>query len=210
MKILGVDTTRKNAYVFLMNGKEQYVDILGDNEKQSENLMNHIDKVLQDNKLNLQDFDAFAIVSGPGSFTGIRVGMATIKAFAYAFNKPIICVSIFEILSEEVKNGTILLECTSNSIYYCNIKNSKIESIGVEDTSNIDKFSNKFTIVEEHLFESKSYNLNVLNNYTDLVFNKFLNMAKQKKFANSPEPYYVQLSQAERNLEQKNDTKSCN
>ena len=208
MKILGVDTTRKNAYIFLINGRDRVMDSLGDNEKQSENLMSHIDKVLQDCKLSLQDFDAFAIVSGPGSFTGIRVGMATIKAFAYAYNKPIISTDIFDILRDAVASGTIILECTSNSVYYCNIENNKIKSVGVDEIANIDRFDNKITIVEEQISKNKSYNLNVLNNYTDLVFNKFLDMAKQKTFSSAPEPYYVQVSQAERNLEQKNDKKS--
>jgi len=208
MRILGIDTTRKNAYVFLINNDNLVVDALKEDEKQSENLMEHVDVVLKENNLQLKDFDAFAIVSGPGSFTGIRVGMATIKAFGYACKKPIICVNIFEILSRFIKNGTIISECTANSCYFAEVENSKIKSVGVEDIVNLDKFENKFLINEEHLLQAKAYNFNVLYNYTDLVCNHFLYMAKQKIFTDSPEPYYVQLSQAERNLEQRNDKKS--
>ena len=205
MKILGVDTTRKSAMIFLINDGDNIVKILNENEKQSENLMINIDSVLKENNLELNEIDCFSIVEGPGSFTGIRVGMATIKAFAYALNKPIIAFNIFELISNYIEDGVVILECTSNSVYYCKVKSNKIMEIGVEEKVNLGKFQKLIVLQEEHFLvdEAYKYNVLVINNYVDLVFKQIKVYFNSKNFTDSPEPYYVQLSQAERNLEVK-------
>jgi len=207
MKILGLDTTKKSAMIFLIDGDKNIVNVLNENEKQSENLMIHIDEVLKANNIELKDIDSFAIVTGPGSFTGIRVGMATIKAFSYALGKPVIAFNMFELVSKFNKNGVFISECTSNSVYYSKIENYKIIEVGVEEKSNLNMFENIIVLKEEHFLESEAYKYNVLiiNNYIDLVFEQIKNDFKNKTFSVSPEPYYVQKSQAERNLEKRND-----
>lgn len=207
MKILGLDTTRKSAIIFLLDGDKRIVKELSETEKQSENLMIRIDEVLNKSNINLKEIDCFAIVTGPGSFTGIRVGMATIKAFAYALKKPIISFNVFELIGNFIKEGTVISECTSNSVYYSIIKNNKIIEVGVEEKTNINKFKDIIVLQEEHFLDNEAYKYNVLiiDNYIDLLFKQVLVDYDNKNFANSPEPYYVQKSQAERNLEAKND-----
>ena len=202
MNILAFDTTIKNAIIFLIQGKQSKTITLDSDEKQSEHLMLKIDKFLKDNNVELSEIDAFGVVVGPGSFTGIRVGIATVKAFAYALNKPVVALNRFEIVSSEIGIGQYLCECTSNSCYFANIKNGKIMEVGTIDNSEITDKNNLFVIREEHFFDNQAYNLNVLTNYKDLCCSKFINLATKKKFL-SPEPYYIQVSQAERNLEKK-------
>lgn len=207
MRILGLDTTRKSAIIFVVDNDNNIVKILDEKEKQSENLMINIDNLLNENNIDLKSIDCFAVVEGPGSFTGIRVGMATIKAMAFALSKPIISFNIFELMAGATKKATLISDCTASSVYYCDIDNFKIKEVGVEEKTNIDRFDNKIMLKEEHLSEEEAYKYNVLiiNEYLDLVFNKVKAAFKNNDFSSSPEPYYVQLSQAERNLEKKND-----
>ena len=58
-----------------------------------------IDHMLCDAGLSIRDIDAFGIVAGPGSFTGLRIGMATVKGFAQAMNKPVVPISTLEALA---------------------------------------------------------------------------------------------------------------
>ena len=204
MNILALDTTRKSAIIFLVKDKERKIKSLKENEKQSEHLMTNIDIFLSENNLKLSDIDVFGVVVGPGSFTGIRVGIATIKAFAYALNKPVVALNLFEVVKDEIKDGCFICECTSTSRYFANIKNGDILDVGVIDNANLNNKNNLFVLNEEHFLCDGAYNLNVLTNYTDICFNKIFKMSLDNNFS-TPEPYYIQVSQAERNLEKKND-----
>ena len=200
MNLLVLDTTLKTAIISLKID----VVILDVNERQSEFLMLKIDELLNRNRLKINDIDVFGVVVGPGSFTGIRVGIATVKAFAYALKKPIVSLTLFDIIVDAVKNGTFLAECTSNSCYFADIKKGKIVNTGVIDKCELIKENNYFVIEEEHFSLSEAYNVNVLTNYSQLLTDQFFKMSTNKQFS-MPEPYYIQVSQAERNLEKKND-----
>jgi tRNA threonylcarbamoyladenosine biosynthesis protein TsaB len=54
--------------------------------------MTEIDKVLKQSGLHMSDIDAFAVAIGPGSFTGLRIGLSTIKGFSYSTGRPIVSV----------------------------------------------------------------------------------------------------------------------
>jgi len=65
----------------------------------SAQLVPQISALLTKHALSKSDIDAFAVVSGPGSFTGLRVGLAAIKAFAEILQKPIAAVSLLEVVA---------------------------------------------------------------------------------------------------------------
>ena len=67
----------------------------------SAQLVPQIAALLSKHNLNKADIDAFAVVSGPGSFTGLRVGLAAIKALAEILRKPIAAVSLLEVIAFE-------------------------------------------------------------------------------------------------------------
>jgi len=62
-------------------------------------LLPAVRRLLSDGKLSVADLDAYAVCSGPGSFTGLRVGLTTVKAWAEIFGKPIVAVSRLEALA---------------------------------------------------------------------------------------------------------------
>jgi tRNA threonylcarbamoyladenosine biosynthesis protein TsaB len=103
MNTLTIDTSTIVASVAILNEEKLVGEmIINHQKKHSEKLMIAIDHLLTDGGLSIQDIDVFGIVSGPGSFTGLRIGMATVKGFAQALNKPVIGVSTLESLAMNI------------------------------------------------------------------------------------------------------------
>lgn len=203
MNILGIDTTKKQAYVFgVFNGKK-VIDILPTTEKHSENLLTHIEGVLNFNQVDISEIDVFANVSGPGSFTGIRIGLTTVKALNLPFNKKIVNINVFEGLKSYIKNGVLLLECTQSSVYFGKYKNSKVIDYGVLD---YDQLANQafdcpiYVLQEEQLNLPLSYKVNVIKNYANLILEQIILEVNNSSFTKTPMPFYIALSQAEKNL----------
>lgn len=100
MKILSVDTSAIVASAAVVDENKLISEtIVNYQKKHSEKLMPAIDHMLKDAGLTIKEMDAFAIVNGPGSFTGLRIGMATVKGFAQALDRPVIPVSTLEALA---------------------------------------------------------------------------------------------------------------
>ncbi len=72
---------------------------LGIRRTHSEQIMKSIDYLLRNSGMGLDDIDCYTIAIGPGSFTGLRVGLSTVKGLAYAGNKPVVAVSTLEALA---------------------------------------------------------------------------------------------------------------
>lgn len=94
MKILGIDTTAKTASCAVA----QDGVILGTYTQQSgithsETMLPMINALLTNLHLNTDDIDVFAVSAGPGSFTGVRIGVSLIKGLAFGKNKPCVPVS---------------------------------------------------------------------------------------------------------------------
>jgi tRNA threonylcarbamoyl adenosine modification protein YeaZ len=104
MKILAIDTSQRAQTVVLIDGDKNYIDICAAPQAQSVLLMPSIDGVLRRARLATLDIDVFGCVIGPGSFTGIRVGISTIKGLAFADGKPIVAVNSNELIAYNVSD----------------------------------------------------------------------------------------------------------
>lgn len=97
MQVLGIDTSTLVASVALLAGEGDAIDVRAaadsDVDTHSERLLPLIDRVLSQGGLRVADLDAIAVGAGPGSFTGLRIGMATAKGLAFAAGKPLHAVS---------------------------------------------------------------------------------------------------------------------
>jgi tRNA threonylcarbamoyladenosine biosynthesis protein TsaB len=78
-------------------------------EDYSSRMFRHVEWLLKELSLDLSRFDAFAVASGPGSFTGLRVGLAAVKGWAEACNRPILSVSVLEAIAAQSRSSTTLL-----------------------------------------------------------------------------------------------------
>ncbi|MFQ3573329.1 MAG: tRNA (adenosine(37)-N6)-threonylcarbamoyltransferase complex dimerization subunit type 1 TsaB [Thermodesulfovibrionales bacterium] len=103
MKILAIETSTLIGGVCIFDGDKLIADgRLGIRAIHSERLMTHIDFLLNSANLSIYDIDYFAVAIGPGSFTGLRVGIATVKGLAFATNRLIAPVSTLEALALNV------------------------------------------------------------------------------------------------------------
>lgn len=101
MLILGLDTATTTASVALVEGEELVAEgILNIPLKtHSQKLLPVLARLLRGAGLEMEDVDAFAVSAGPGSFTGLRIGLATGKGFAQALSKPLITVPTLDALA---------------------------------------------------------------------------------------------------------------
>lgn len=100
MKILAIDTSSKNASVAITENEEELIQLNNNDEKtHSQKLMPMIDEAFKNTKLSLNDIDLIVCCLGPGSFTGVRIGIATAKAFSDSRNIKAVGVSSLEELA---------------------------------------------------------------------------------------------------------------
>lgn len=121
MKILAVDTSSSVCSTALLEDSNLIDENNLDNGKtHSENLMPLIKELLERNNVNLSEIELIAISCGPGSFTGIRIGIASIKAMAEVHNIPVAEVTSLEILArndESERNKIALIDARNNQVY---------------------------------------------------------------------------------------------
>ena len=121
--LLAVDTTTPSGSVALLRGYELVAEVNQDSLATfSQRLLPSIRFLLESNELAIQDVEGFAVTVGPGSFTGIRIGLSTIKSLAYPSGKPIAPVSTLEALAKKIQypqNRLIcpLLNAKKNEVY---------------------------------------------------------------------------------------------
>jgi len=103
--ILNIETTTTNCSVSLSKEGETLVlkEDYSANYSHAEMLHVFIDEVIQASKYNLKDIDAIAVSKGPGSYTGLRIGVSAAKGLCFALDKPLISVSTLESLSNQIK-----------------------------------------------------------------------------------------------------------
>jgi tRNA threonylcarbamoyladenosine biosynthesis protein TsaB len=104
MKILGLDTSTPIGSVGLIDGEHLIAEhTLNITQAHSSRLMPALAQVLEWGGLTVQELDACAVGIGPGSFTGVRIGVGTVKSLCYAIQKPLVGVSTLEAIAYNVR-----------------------------------------------------------------------------------------------------------
>lgn len=112
MKVLAIDTSTSMAGVAVADENGLLGEYsLNDKKTHSQKLVPMVDELLRSLKLSTEDIDVFAAVTGPGSFTGIRIGVTTVKAMAYAGKKPAVGITSLDALAEAVPAFDDVLVC---------------------------------------------------------------------------------------------------
>lgn len=121
MKILAIDTSSKICSTAILENEEVIDELnLDDGKTHSENLMPLVDEILKKNNIDLKQINLIACSVGPGSFTGIRIGVASIKPIAEVLKIKIASVTSLETLARNVENSeTIvsLIDARNNQVY---------------------------------------------------------------------------------------------
>ena len=129
MKILAIDTSTKFLSLGIYDDGKIYEYNLEVGPKLSSLLIVTISNVLKALELELKDLDYFVCGLGPGSFTGLRVGLSAMKGLSWSLNKPLIGVSTLELLAMNAQgcaNKIIVpvIDAKRNLIYSCFYRNS--------------------------------------------------------------------------------------
>ena len=106
MLILGIDTSSPTGSVALV--ENDYViseSLLNSSQRYSDKLLIEVDAVFNSSKIKLNQIDRFVITTGPGSFTGLRVGMSFLKGLILATQKPFASVNTLDAYAETVQPG---------------------------------------------------------------------------------------------------------
>ena len=122
MKILSIDTSSDICSVAILEDntvlKELHID---DIKTHSEKLMPLIQNIFDECKLSLDNINLIACSKGPGSFTGIRIGIATAKAFADSKNIQAIGISSLDGLAYNIENEGLtcsIIDAKNNNVYF--------------------------------------------------------------------------------------------
>lgn len=159
MKILSIETASEICSVALLEDNKILKEInLENGNTHSQNLMPIISQILKEERLKLNDIDLFACDNGPGSFTGIRIGIATIKAFRDVTLKPVISVSSLKALAYNVKDF--------NTDFICSIIDAKNDNV----------YYGIFTYNNESIIKLENYKFDNINSLLEYFqTEKFLN-----------------------------------
>lgn len=102
--ILNIETATKNCSVCLAeNGKEVVLtEYAGEGYSHAEKLHVFIEEALQKAGISFKDLDAIAVSMGPGSYTGLRIGVSAAKGLCYALNIPLLAIDTLELLARKI------------------------------------------------------------------------------------------------------------
>lgn len=162
MKILSIDTSSQICSVAIMQDGDLIIEKHLDDEKtHSQKLMPLIDKILKECNITLKDINAIACCVGPGSFTGVRIGVSTVKAFCDVNNTPLVSVNSLESLAYNTLNSNYkkdtdivcsIIDAKNDNVYFGIFKEENNFFVPLEDLSAknisevleiLEKYSNK-------------------------------------------------------------------
>lgn len=143
MYIFAMDTSSVTATVAVITEEKLLGEYSVSNRlTHSQTILPMADELLKNLELQIKDIDVFAVCTGPGSFTGLRIGMATVKTMAQALSKPIIGVSSLDALGLSFYTADDTLVCpivdarrdeVYNALYSCNSKICNDRALNIDD-----------------------------------------------------------------------------
>lgn len=230
MKILSIDTASDICGISILEDNHLICQLDENTGKtHSENLMPMLEKAFTQTNLTLKDMNLLVCDKGPGSFTGIRIGIATVKAFHDSLGIPCTSVSSLEAFAYSIdQDGLIasIIDCKNNNCYFAlyERKNDEYSEIIAPTAITIEKV---FHICEEKISSSSPITFvgDGVTSYQELITQKwkeniilanpkqnqlnsyYLGLAGYDKFKkNALEevlPSYLKKPQAQRQLEEK-------
>lgn len=199
MNYIAIDTSGVNLTLIVC--KQNIISVHHDSScgvKHSVELMPQLEKLIERANFNLKDADFFACVVGAGSFTGIRIGVATVKALALCFNKPVLSITSFDTLAyNDISKDTLCVINAKHGHYYaCGYSGGKVVfEPSYVDEQQVKDLSKQFTIISFERLEAFD-GTNVVSVAEGLV-KAIEHKANCVISADKLEPLYIRKSQAE-------------
>lgn len=229
MKILAVDSSAKScSAAVLEDNKVLGSFFINTSLTHSQTLVPMINDVLKNTCIDINDIDAFAVSSGPGSFTGVRIGVSAIKGIAMPLNKPCISVSTLEAMAYNLSEDCIavcVMDARCNQVYNAlfEIKDNTVKRLCDDRALSIDNLLIELKELDKKLIlvgdgAELCYNSfgKELNNiylacenirYQNAVGVAFAASNKPLISAEKLLPSYLRLPQAQRELKKRMESK---
>lgn len=210
--MLVISSATKNAYIAIEHGDKKCFAKIDANCKQSENVLVAINNLLEQNEIDIDEINDFAVIVGPGSFTGIRIGIALVKGLCAGKGvEKVIAVSTLELMAKQISKTikpneefACAIDALSDLVYLQifnaeGMATSKPQLVTKEQFENLDV--TKFGLEEESICDKK----------IDVDVEKFVEIANELSKTNivdikKLEPIYLRKSQAEENLKKNKKT----
>lgn len=172
MKILAVDSSAKTASVAVTDGETLISEcFVNAGLTHSRTLMPMVDNALTQADMKIDDIDAFCVNAGPGSFTGIRIGVAAIKGLALCKDKPCAGVSTLEAAAynfiDENCLVSVSMDARCNQVYTALFRcdNSKIIRLCEDKAVSVDELCEELSSYDEKIY--------LAGDGAEICFNKF-------------------------------------
>ncbi|CAL1520891.1 tRNA (adenosine(37)-N6)-threonylcarbamoyltransferase complex dimerization subunit type 1 TsaB [Chitinophaga sp. MM2321] len=123
--ILNIDTATTTGSVSLARDGQPLQTLV--NEKQQDHaatMVLFIQQLLKDQGVTAAELDAIAVSAGPGSYTGLRVGVATAKGLCYAWDKPLLAISTLHMMAQGLKDAL-----KDDTVYYCPMLDARRQEV---------------------------------------------------------------------------------
>lgn len=175
--------------------------------------LNEISKMFEEINILPKDIDKIIVVAGPGSFTGIRIGMTIAKIFAFSLKIEITTLSSLEAMaySSNLESIKVPILDARRGYVYAGVYDENNNIILDDQYISLEKLQKYLdSFKKEYIFitnDSKLANLNRIKYNPDIL--KIVNIVKDRKSINPHlvEPLYLKLTEAEENLGSKNDSR---
>lgn len=199
MKILSIDTSSNICGVSILEDTNLICKLDQDTGRtHSENLMPMIQQALKQANLTLKEIDLLVCDKGPGSFTGIRIGIASVKAFHDSLAIPCVGVNSLESLAYSVKKeGFIasIMDCKNDNCYFAlyELKDAKYKEM-IPPTA--DAITNALNVCKENCFHASTITFvgDGCEIYKNLIVNEFKNCILSNSDSNLLNSYCLGLA----------------
>ncbi len=233
MKILGVDSTATAASAAVyIDGKIVALNYSNTGLTHSQTLLPMIEGVLKSSGVSVSELDCVAVSNGPGSFTGVRIGVSAVKGIAQPLNLPCVSVSTTEIIAKPLENtgcyAVAVMDARCNQVYTAQFDCSDgFNRVTPDEAITIDELGEQLKNIDKTIV--------LIGDGTGVAYNKLKDIVPNIKTATpsvvyqsaadvcaiaadklsidesislTPHevlPNYLRLSQAERELKKKNN-----
>ncbi len=187
MNILAIDTTSTGLSIALVKNGEMfsYTKEIG-KSGHSATLMPSVKAMLDEHEVDVNDIDVIGVVVGPGSFTGIRIGVSAMTALAFATGAKRIAITAFELIAYNRRDCIAGVDAGHGNLYLAECQNGKVVKQSFVENGQNDSL------------DAAKIDFEPLASVDETLAKVAIRKANGKEFVSVFEPFYMRKSQAER------------
>lgn len=187
MNILAIDTTSTGLSIALVKNGEMfsYTKEIG-KSGHSATLMPSVKAMLDEHEVDVNDIDVIGVVVGPGSFTGIRIGVSAMTALAFATGAKRIAITAFELIAYNRRDCIAGVDAGHGNLYLAECQNDKVVKQSFVEKGQNDSL------------DAAKIDFQPLASVDETLAKVAIRKANDKEFVSVFEPFYMRKSQAER------------